>query len=300
MSDAGNTFDWRWQGRPVRVRFDRLGDGPPLVLLPALSTVSSCGEMAALARLLASGWQVIVPDWPGFGAGRHRDLGYLPGLLAAFLRDFAAEQVRGPAALVATGHAAGYALAEAARARGTWTRVALIAPTWRGPLPTMMQRHAPIQDRIRRVVGWRLVGPALYRLNTARPVIAMMYRRHVFADAARLTPALLDEKIAVARRPGGRFASAAFVTGGLDPVRSRAEFLALAEASPVPLLALVPPDAPPRSAAEMRALVAVPGVQGQVLARGTLGVAEEFPDLVAPPLLRFLAETNYGVRNSAK
>ena len=49
----------------------------------------------------------------------------------------------------------------------------LIAPTWRGPLPTMMGGRKPVQERIRRLIHAPVVGELIYRLNVSRPVVRM-------------------------------------------------------------------------------------------------------------------------------
>jgi pimeloyl-ACP methyl ester carboxylesterase len=92
----------------------------------------------------------------------------------------------------------------------------------------------------------------------------------------------------VTRRRNARFASAAFVTGGLDLVRSREAFLDLARRAAVPLLAAWGPQTPPRSRAEMEALAALPGVGRVELTAGALGVHEEFPAEVAAAVRPFL------------
>ena len=71
-----------------------------------------------------------------------------------------------------------------------------------------------------------LLGPLLFRANLSPPVVRWMMRAHVYGEPARVTEGVVAAKCAVARRPGGRFATAAFVSGGLDPVPSRAAFLA--------------------------------------------------------------------------
>jgi hypothetical protein len=42
-------------------------------------------------------------------------------------------------------------------------------------------------------------------------------RRHVDVAGPGLTPERVSRRQRIARQPGARFASAAFVTGGLDP-----------------------------------------------------------------------------------
>ena len=293
-SASTDTFEWAWRGKRVAVRYDRRGRdhaaGRTVVLLPAFSTVSTRDEMRPLAERLAPEFRTIVPDWPGFGSGPHPALDHKPELHLSFLRDFLERVLGGPATVVAAGHAAGYALAVARSKPGAWSRIALIAPTWRGPLPTMMGGYRPLQGRIRAALRLPGIGHALYRLNVADPVIAMMYRRHVYADRGRVTPAFVAGKAEVARRRGGRFGSAAFVTGGLDPVHDRAAFLDLASPPSAPTLLVYGADTPPRSAAEMEALAQVPGITVQRLAAGSLGLHEEHADAVADVLRAFLLD----------
>ena len=286
---GAGVFEWVCNGRSVHVGYDVRGDtGETVLLLPAFSTVSTREEMCPLAELLSHDFRTIAPDWPGFGAGRHPRLDHGPGLHLAFLRAFMEQVVDGRAAVVAAGHAAAYALAAARQMPGAWTRIALVAPTWRGPLPTMMGSYQPVQDYVRNALRLPGIGHALYRLNVASPVIAAMYRRHVYADPARVTPDFIADKARVARRGGGRFGSAAFVTGALDLVRDRAAFLGLADSPAAPTLVLYGADTPVKSMAEIEALVRLPGIASQCLATGSLGLHEERADAVAEALRPFL------------
>jgi hypothetical protein len=142
-----------------------------------------------------------------------------------FLAGFATAVVPKGAAIVAAGHAACYALMLARERPGVWSHAVLLAPTWRGPLPIAMAEHPSAYAWVRRLVGTPVIGEALYRLNALRPVIGLIYRRHVYSDASRVTPAFVAKKQHVARRPGARFRSVAFVTGHLDPVSGRAALL---------------------------------------------------------------------------
>jgi pimeloyl-ACP methyl ester carboxylesterase len=289
---ASHTFEWAWDGKPVRAGYDVGGGsgraGGTVVLLPSFSTVSTRDEMRPLAELLARDFRTIVPDWPGFGLGRHPRLDHGPKLHLAFLEAFMDQVVAGPAAVVAAGHAAGYAMLLARERPGTWSRIALVAPTWRGPLPTMMGGYRPLQGRVRAALGLPGIGHALYRLNVAAPVIGAMYRRHVYADRDRVTPSFVAGKAEVARRRGGRFGSAAFVTGALDPVRDEAAFLEVADLSSVPVFVVYGASTPPKSLAGMEALTRLPGITSLRLGAGSLGVHEESASAVAEALRPFL------------
>lgn len=186
------------------------------------------------------------------------------------------------------GHAATYALEHVAS--GSIGRLVLIAPTWRGPLPTMMGGHQPFFDRLCRLVDGPALGPLIYRLNVNRLVVRYMASGHVYTDPAFLEGERLREKLDVVHAPGARFASVRFVTGRLDPLDTRVAFLALAQRAAVPILLIYGAETPPRSQAEMDALAALPGVRSVRLHHGKLSVHEEFPDATMEAIRPFLDE----------
>ena len=287
-------FAWSWRGTPVPVGYEVSGPAgaEPILMLPAMSTVSTRDELRALAHHLETR-RCVITDWPGFGDTARPRLDYdralCRGFLEALVAHLRSELKRPSFPVVACGHAAGYAIDLEARHPGTFTRLVLIAPTWRGPLPTMMSGRKPVQGRIRQLIHAPVIGELLYRLNVSRPVVRMMYRRHVFADPAFLTDDLLADRMRLTRQPGARFASACFVTGALDPFDDRASFLAAARRVQGPMLMLYGPDTPPKSRAEMEALADLPGIESRLLDRGTLGMAEELAGDVAPLIDGFLS-----------
>ncbi len=264
-------------GHAVPTPCDRAGAGSDVLLLPALSTISSRVEMAELADRLATDHRCLTPDWPGFGAHPRARLPLTPDTLHAFL-DALLAAAPGPYAIgIAAGHAAAYLVAAARRHPKAFARLVLVAPTWRGPLPTVM---GPARQRlftaIRRAVEAPLLGDALYGLNIRPKVIGRMMRAHVYADAGHVTDALVADKTAITRQRGARFGTAAFVTGGLDPVPTRDAFHGLFSDGLPPIRVLRPSHAPRRSAAEMDALVASARVEGRPVP-GALSPHEEYP-----------------------
>jgi pimeloyl-ACP methyl ester carboxylesterase len=271
---------------------DEAGAGPSVVLLPALSSISTRREMRPLFQRLAGRFRVSTVDWPGFGELPRPRVDWSPEILSGFLDWFLEKIVPPPHAVVAAGHAAAYALHQAVARPGTIRRLVLIAPTWRGPFPTMMGGDRPWFARVRAAVDQPVVGPPLYRLNLAPFVIREMAREHVYSDPGWLTAERLAEKRAVTEAEGARHASVRFVTGALDRVSSRAAFLDLARAAAVPILVVYGEETPPKSRAEMEALVEALGAAGQVvrLERGKLAIHEEFADAVAAAVEAFLGE----------
>ena len=278
---------WSFGGETVSLGLDEAGEGPTALLLPALSSISTRREMQPLLERLQHGHRVVTVDWPGFGDRRRPKLDYSPAMLQAFLDWLLTEIVPRPALLVAAGHASAYALDHLARHPGTIGRLVLVAPTWRGPFPTMMEGERPWFARVRAAVDAPVLGPALYALNLSGPVIRKMVVGHVYSDPTWLTPERMAAKRAVTSAAGARHASVRFVTGGLDRVASRDAFLALAEKAAVPTLVVYGAETPPKSRAEMEALAARPGIESVRLPQGKLSLHEEFPDAVAEAIARF-------------
>src|SRR5215471_17309141 len=282
-------LDWNWRGETIRLGADARGTGPKVLLLPALSSISSRREMHALQERLAPRYSTLAVDWPGFGDAARPQLDWTPDAYAAFLAFLLTSVSAHPHAIIAAGHAATYVLKHAAGASEPSARLVLIAPTWRGPLPTVMGGDRPFFDRLCRLVDRPAVGPLIYRLNVNPFVVRRMGAGHVYADPAFLDGERLRQKLNVVRAPGARFASVRFVTGRLDPLASREAFLDVARRAGGPILLVYGAETPPKSRAEMEALGAVPGVRTARLPRGKLAVHEEFPDATMDAIGPFLA-----------
>src|SRR5215475_11492169 len=292
------TLDWTWRGQTIRLGADASGTGPKVLLLPALSSISTRREMRALQERLAPRYSTLAVDWPGFGDAARPQVDWTPEAYAAFLAFLLTSVMAHPHAIIAAGHAATYVLAHVASAPAATARLVLIAPTWRGPLPTMMGGQRPFFERLCRLVDRPGLGPLIYRLNVNPFVVRRMGAGHVYADAAFLEGERLREKLAVVRAPGARFASARFVTGRLDPLASREAFLDAARRRSAPMLLIYGDETPPRSRAEMEALAAVPGIRTVELPHGKLAVHEEFPDASFNAIAPFLAEAPAVTRGS--
>jgi pimeloyl-ACP methyl ester carboxylesterase len=284
---TASTYQWSWQGQGFSIAYQTKGVGKPILLLPAFSTVSSRTEMSGLAERLKSQFQVTTVDFPGFGDSSRPRVDYAPPLYRQFLADFVRTIDTQPVTIVAAGHAAGYALNLAATVPNSVSELVLIAPTWRGPLPTMARGQKPWLKGIRALIRTPIFGQFLYQLTTTPSFLEFMYRRHVYADASTLTPDLLTQKRQLTQQPGARFGAAAFVTGGLDPYLDRSEAIAHLQSLTIPVLVAIGQSSPPKSTAEMLALAEVPHVISYTLP-GTLGMHEEYPDELSDLILPFL------------
>jgi pimeloyl-ACP methyl ester carboxylesterase len=282
-----DSLELTWRGTTIPVGVDSRGQGPTILMLPALSSISTRFEMRPLGEQLASLFTTIAIDWPGFGDRPRPSVGWEPDAYRAFLTQILQKLPR-PAATVAAGHAAGYLLCHTAEHPGSAGRLCLVAPTWRGPLPTMLGGRRSIFRYISRLVDLPVIGSALYRLNVNRPMIRLMGCGHVYANPAWLDERRLSEKLAVANAPGARHASFRFVAGELDPMPTRESFIRTAYLVADPILVIYGSATPSRSKVEVKALCGLPNVQSLELPVGKLAVHEEFPALVAEAVQSFV------------
>lgn len=279
-------FRWNYQQQQFSVVYETLGQGTPVLLIPAFSTVSTREEMRGLTERLKPHFQVFALDWLGFGQSARPALDYQRSLYGQLLQDFAKAVFEQPVAVVAAGHAAGYVMQLAQQQPPVWSKIALVAPTWRGPLPTM-GAPSSIAGIVRGMVRSPIFGQALYKLNTLPSFLRFMYRQHVYTNAEKLTPEFIEHKYQITQQSGARFAPAAFVTGALDPMQNREEFLNKFRSLSIPVMVVIGERAPSKSFSEMEALAELPNVLLRKLP-GSLGLHEEYADEVAESVLPFL------------
>ncbi len=67
MGGKSDRHNWNFSGKQYQIVYETIGQGNPVLILPAFSTVSSRTEMKGIAQILANQYQVTVLDWLGFG-----------------------------------------------------------------------------------------------------------------------------------------------------------------------------------------------------------------------------------------
>ena len=285
-----NFYNWNFSDKQYQIVYETIGEGNPVLLLPAFSTVSSRTEMKAIANRLATQYQVTVLDWLGFGESQCPPVDYNRALFQQLLEDFIKSIFNSPIILIAAGHASGYAL-KFAQDNPNISQLILIAPTWQGPLRVMGLPDG-VRNGVKNLVRSPVVGQGLYYLNTTPSFLRLMYKRHVYVDETKLTPEFIAQKHQITSKPGARYAPAAFVTGAIDPVANREEFLQLLDFRSIPVLIILAENAPPKSKAEMEAMAELNQVQ-IVRLEGTLGIYEEYPEAVTEAMNNFLNYLDY-------
>ncbi|EEB7410357.1 alpha/beta fold hydrolase [Salmonella enterica] len=279
--------EWVADGKPVQIGLSRYGSGPEMLLLPALSSISTRDELRGLQMCLGKHYSTLSVDWPGFGTLPRPEVAWRPEHYRHFLR-YLTRNVTQPEVTVACGHAAGYLLAQAAESPGSVGSLCLLSPTWRGPLPTMLKRRPDFLRRLPGLTDLPGIGAVFYRLNVNSQLIRMMGRGHVYENPQWLTETRLAGKLRVTEAPGARHASFRFVTGALDLFTDRGCFLDTMKHISRPVLVVTGRYTPEKSREEMDALCALPGVVSSELPGGKLSFYEECPEETAGVILRFL------------
>lgn len=285
-----NTYNWHYLNTKYQVVYETIGQGESVLLLPALSTVSSRAEMKGIADRLASKYEVTVLDWLGFGESECPPVDYNPVLLQQLLEDFVKSVFNRSIIAIAAGHGSGYALKLAHSHPNLISQIILIAPTWQGPLRVMGLPDG-IRNSVKNLVRSPLLGQILYYLNTTPAFLRLMYKRHVYVDETKLTPEFIAQKHQITDKNGARYAPAAFVTGAIDPVKDREEFLHLLSSLSIPISILLAENAPPKSKAEMVAMTELDRIQ-TVRLPGTLGIYEEYSEEVTKAILDFIRKSH--------
>jgi len=306
------TWTWSFKNKSIKIHFEEQNgnnSGPckDILLLPTISDVSTTEEWQAVTKDLLSreggaNWRAVIVDWPGFGLSDSPSIDYNADVMERFLVDFLSA-ADGPfrssdteTVIIGGGHAAATAVRAARKGLVKALAIVAVAPTWAGPLPIVFGRGSVMESRygfLRTTLRAPALGWMMYNvLVSNQKSIESQYKSHVYADSKNVSSSLIESRYSLTKREGARYAPAAFLTGMLDPVQSREEFLALfAELeSKVPVLVMTTTNAPKRSKAEMDALRGAKGVSKFVEVPGALLPQEEYPGSVSDELLEFLKE----------
>ncbi|CAA0826619.1 alpha/beta-Hydrolases superfamily protein [Striga hermonthica] len=297
-----SSWQWKFGGNSVNIHFERLekhdgggaADRPrkDILLVPTISDVSTVEEWRVVAEEIvgsesAINWSATIVDWPGLGFSGRPKLDYNADVMERFLVDFVNAPDSPISSFVADneyvvfggGHGATIAVRATKKGLLTPKAIAAVAPTWAGPLPIVF------------ALGWMMYNV----LVSNEKAIQSQYKSHVYADPENVTREIIESRYELTKRKGARYVPAAFLTGLLDPVSSREEFLELfsdlqGKNRNVPVLVVSTSSAPKRSKAEMEALRGAKGVSKFVEVKGALLPQEEYPKVVAEELYEFLVQ----------
>ncbi len=210
---GGAVRRWNWRGHGIFTT--ELGAGPPVVLIHGVYAGASSYEYRKLFPLLAAHHRVIAFDLLGCGLSDRPNLGYSADLFTEVVIDMLAD-VAGPEPVTVVGSSLGAAFAIRAAARTTQRVAALVAicPTGLGGVLDRTPNGA--QLALTGTVRTRLLGEALFNGLASRPSLRHFLGQAGYADAASVTPEIIDHYYAVAHQPGARYVPAHFIGGLLN------------------------------------------------------------------------------------
>lgn len=307
-----NNWKWKFEDNSINIyyeEYEKESSEPPkdILMIPTISDVSTVEEWRLVARDIVQrvgkvNWRATIIDWPGLGFSDRPKIDYNADVLEKFLVDFMSapdcpiSQTKNDLVVFGGGHAATITIRAAKKGLVKPAAIAAVAPTWAGPLPIVFGRDSDMETRyglLRGTLRAPAVGWMMYNMLVSNgKAIQSQYKSHVYADPDNVTPSIVESRYALTKRKGARYVPAAFLTGLLDPVNSREEFLELFAAleGQIPVLVVSTKGSPKRSKAEMEALRGAKGVSKFVELPGALLPQEEYPAVVAEELYRFLQE----------
>ncbi|RDY12223.1 hypothetical protein CR513_03004, partial [Mucuna pruriens] len=300
------TSNWQWKFKDNLVNIyyeehvkESQEPSQNILMMPTISDVSTVEEWRLVAGDIVRrngnvNWRATIVDWPGLGYSDRPKMDYNADVLEKFLVDF----INSPNSPIkqSGGHAASIVVRAAKKGLVKPKAIAAVAPTWAGPLPIVFGRDSSMETRyglLRGTLKAPAVGWMMYNMLVSNEnAIQSQYKSHVYANPDNVTPGIVESRYALTKRKGARYLPAAFLTGQLDPVTSREEFLELFAAleGKTPVLVVSTKGSPKRSKAEMEALKGAKGVSKFVEVAGALLPQEEYPALVAQELYQFLQE----------
>ncbi|XP_059644711.1 uncharacterized protein LOC132286393 [Cornus florida] len=312
IASKSNNWQWKFKGNSIDIYYEehekeKGGPTKNILMIPTISDVSTVEEWRVVAKEIVqrvgeSNWRATIVDWPGLGYSDRPKLDYNADVMEKFLVDFMnapdspVSSSENDVVVFGGGHAATIAIRAAKKGLVKPIAIAAIAPTWAGPLPIVFGRESNMETRyglLRGTLRAPAVGWMMYNvLVSNEKAIQSQYKSHVYADPENVTQGIVDSRYALTKRKGARYVPAAFLTGLVDPVTSREEFLELFAGleGRMPVLVMSTAGAPKRSKAEMEALREAKGVSKFIEVPGALLPQEEYPNIVAEELYRFLQE----------
>ncbi|CAI8610050.1 unnamed protein product [Vicia faba] len=308
------TSNWQWKLKDNLVNIyyeehvkESREPSQNILMMPTISDVSTVEEWRLVAQDIAQrngsvNYRATIVDWPGLGYSDRPKIDYNADVLEKFLVDFVnspdgpVKQSDNDLVIFGGGHAASIVIRAAKKGLVKPKAIAAVAPTWSGPLPIVFGRDSSMETRygfLRGTLKAPAVGWMMYNMLVSNEnAIQSQYKSHVYANPDNVTPAIVESRYALTKRKGARYLPAAFLTGLLDPVTSREEFLQLFAdlEGKIPVFVVSSKGSPKRSKAEMEALKGAKGVTKFVEVPGALLPQEEYPAVVAEELYQFLQQ----------
>lgn len=203
----------RYAWKAGEIDFRRLGSGPALVCLHAFGPGHDSEEWRELAESLATRFEVFAPDFLGWGRSDKPAMAYDGELYIEQISDFLEDVVGRPAAILAAGLGAAYAVQVAVDRPEAVTALGLSVPTG----IAVSGEEPDVKDAlVNRMLRLPILGTSALNIYTSRTAIANYLRREAFATPDRIDAARIEHHYLSSHQPGSHLALAAFLSGYLN------------------------------------------------------------------------------------
>ncbi len=201
---------------PYTTYYETLGEGDAVVLVHGIGGGSSLFQYRKnAAALAAAGLKVYALDLLGFGRSSRPDIRYTQDLLTEQLTEFL-DRLPTPAAVVANGLSAAYAIRIAAERPELISKLVLISPTGYERLARPQN-----EDRIAGFNRFRGILGGIFNTLLLDPGTQRFFLLDAYAGRKSLTPEVLESYDDNLRVENARWVIFSFVSGNLDQDVSR-------------------------------------------------------------------------------
>ena len=195
-----HTFHWRLGD----VSYTRKGTGSPVLLIHELTPCSNSYEWHRVADVLAKKHTVYCLDLPGCGLSDRQNITYTNFYYVQLLTDFMKSVIGAPAAVLATGLSASFAVTACNYAPEFFHKLILINPVSLHALaqvPTRKSKAAKL------LLETPLAGTLLYHLIVSRPRVEKEYTERLFHDPHHVRQEYVDvyHESSHRRNSGGKY-----------------------------------------------------------------------------------------------
>ncbi len=207
----GRAHKYAW--KLGEISFQRVGEGPALVLLHSFGPGHDSEEWRQIAELLSNDYQVFALDLLGWGRSDKPKLQYDDELYIQLIDDFIEDVVRERVVAVAAGLAGAYATQVAVDHPDVIRGVALAVPSG----VNIYGDEPDLKDAfVHRALRTPILGTSALNLYTSQTAIARYLKRDVFAAPDRVDAGLIEQHYHSSHQPGSHTALAAYLSGYLN------------------------------------------------------------------------------------
>ena len=209
---GGSRRAWQWHGYETFVT--EAGSGPPVLLVHGVYAGASSFEFRKVFPLLARSRRVFAFDLIGCGLSDMPAIEYTTETFVEQIVDAIGAFADGPVTLVGSSLGAAFAIRAAARLPDRIASLVAICPT--GLEGVLDHPQGTAQAALAALLRSPVAGETLFNGIASKAAIRRYLRSQIYADAALVSPDVVEHHYAVTHLPGARYVPAAFIGGALN------------------------------------------------------------------------------------